>query len=103
MALTVQEEMLIEMRVANDGKRTSTAYMFWLFLGGFGAHRFYTDNPATATMQLLLTLTFVGLVITIPWVIIDAFWLPTAVKNYNSDLRDSLAIRLMAYNKKSEA
>ena len=42
-----------------------------LFLGGFGAHRFYLGRPGTAILMLILTLTCFGAVISGIWVIID--------------------------------
>ncbi len=45
--------------------------LFCLFLGGLGAHRFYTKHTGTAILQLILTLSFFGLLISGPWTLID--------------------------------
>ena len=41
MALTTQQHMLIEQRITNDAKSPVVAYLLLIFLGFFGAHRFY--------------------------------------------------------------
>ena len=46
------------------------ALLAW-FLGYFGAHRFYVGKTGSAIAQLILTLTIIGLLVTIVWVLID--------------------------------
>ena len=48
-----------------------TTFLLCLFFGIFGAHRFYTGQTVTAIAQLILTLTWVGTSISIPWVLCD--------------------------------
>lgn len=45
--------------------------LFSMFLGGFGAHRFYVGKTGSAVAQLILTISFVGSIISGPWVLID--------------------------------
>lgn len=71
--LTTQEKVLVDTQVANKAKKPVVAWLLWLFLGGFGAHRFYFGKTGTGVVMLLLTLTLLGTVITLPWLIIDAF------------------------------
>ena len=58
----------------NDSPKLRTI-AFWLAmpLGAFGAHRFYVGRSGSATVQLILSCTIVGLVITVPWAFIDLF------------------------------
>lgn len=42
----------------------------WL-LGVFGAHRFYVGKTGTAVTMLVLSLTFVGLIVTGIWTLVD--------------------------------
>ena len=51
--------------------------MFWLFLGIFGAHRFYTNNIGTGIIWLF-TLGLCGI-----GFIYDAFRMPTLVERAN--------------------
>ena len=68
-----QEKLLVDNQVANKSKKAVVAWLLWLFLGGFGAHRFYMGRTGTAVVMLILSLTFFGTIISVPWMIIDAF------------------------------
>ena len=46
-------------------------FLLCLLFGILGAHRFYTKRYISAIIMLLLTLTKWGLIITVPWVILD--------------------------------
>jgi TM2 domain-containing membrane protein YozV len=56
----------------------------WFFLGLFGAHNFYLKRTGVAVAQLILTLTVVGMVISLVWVFVDAFLIPGWVRNQNN-------------------
>ena len=60
------------------------AYILWFFLGLFVGHNFYLKRTGVAVAQLLITLTVVGMVITIVWVLVDAFLIPGWVRNQNN-------------------
>jgi len=44
-------------------KNVFVAYLLWMILGGFGAHRFYMGEIAAGVFQLLLTATGVFLLL----------------------------------------
>lgn len=72
-------------------------FLLCLLLGIFGAHRFYTKRYISAISMLLLTLTKWGLLITIPWVILDliiifVYFIPS---NKNTDKEN---INTASYN-----
>ena len=48
MPLDTQQRILIEQRVTNDTRSPVIAYFLLVFLGGFGAHRFYLGKTGTA-------------------------------------------------------
>lgn len=68
-------------------KSTAVAYLLWFFVGAWGAHRFYLNRSGSAVAMLLLGLTVVGLVITGPWALIDAFLIPSIRERRNAQLK----------------
>jgi len=66
------------------------AYILWFFLGCFGGHNFYLGRTGVAVTQLILSLPIVGLVITIIWVLVDAFLIPGWVRRQNNLLAAQL-------------
>jgi len=65
-------------------KTPLVAYILWFFLGLFGGHNFYLKRTGVAVAQLILTLTIVGMLITVVWVLVDAFLIPGWVRNQNN-------------------
>lgn len=58
-------------------KSTGTAYLWWLFLGAFGAHKFYLGRPGMGVLYLCtFGLFWLGLL----W---DLFALPSQVRAAN--------------------
>jgi len=47
------------------------ALLLCFFLGYLGAHRFYTGYKGSAVAQLILSITFIGMIISGPWILID--------------------------------
>jgi TM2 domain-containing membrane protein YozV len=74
-------------------KSALVAYILWFFLGLFGGHNFYLKRTGVAVAQLILTLTLVGMVITVIWVLVDAFLIPGWVRNQNNLLISTLQVR----------
>jgi TM2 domain-containing membrane protein YozV len=83
MSLSTEQQMLVEQRLANDGKSMLVAYLLLIFLGGFGAHRFYLGRTGSALAMLaLLILGFLTIALVVGafllgalgiWVIVDLF------------------------------
>ncbi len=48
-----------------------TTLLLCLFLGPLGAHRFYVGKTITGTTIMVLSLTFFGLLVSIPWTLLD--------------------------------
>jgi TM2 domain-containing membrane protein YozV len=71
-------------------KTALVAYILWFFLGLFGGHTFYIKRTGVAVAQLILTLPVVGAVITVIWVLIDAFLIPGWMRNQNNLLAAQL-------------
>ena len=77
------QQLLIEMRVANDGPSTATAYLLWLFLWFISAHRFYLGRPGTAVLQILSYFIAIGFI----WLLIDAFLIPGMIRQRQDEIR----------------
>ncbi len=71
-------------------KTALVAYLLWFFLGLLGGHNFYLKRTGVAVTQLILTLTLVGMAITIFWVLVDAFLIPGWVRTQNNLLAAQL-------------
>lgn len=54
-----------------SNKSRTVALLLAMFLGTFGAHRFYAGRSGSATAMLLISLTVFGLIVTWPWALID--------------------------------
>jgi TM2 domain-containing membrane protein YozV len=71
-------------------KTALVAYLLWFFLGLFGAHNFYLGRTGVAVTQLILSLIVVGMIITIFWVLVDAFLIPGWIRRENNLLAAQL-------------
>ena len=71
-------------------KTALVAYILWFFVGWFGGHNFYLGRIGPAVAQLILTLTIIGCLITIFWVLVDAFLIPGWVRQQNNLLAAQL-------------
>ena len=60
------------------------AYLLWFFVGILGGHNFYLKRTGIAVTQLILSITVVGLFITLFWVLVDAFLIPGWIRNQNN-------------------
>lgn len=67
--INMEKSNYIDERLS-DKSRTA-ALLLALFLGGFGAHRFYAGKPGTAIIMLILTLTVVGAIVSGIWAFVD--------------------------------
>ncbi|MEW9921438.1 TM2 domain-containing protein [Marimonas sp. MJW-29] len=106
MALSTQQQMLVEQRVTNESKSAVVAYLLWFFLGGLGAHRFYLGRSGSGIAMLVLfvlgwlTLAVaVGLFLLIAvgiWLLVDAFLIPGMVDNLRHGTRQQATNELLA-------
>jgi TM2 domain-containing membrane protein YozV len=94
--LTTQDKILIEQRIANEKPSTGTAYLLAIFLGWFGAHRFYLGRTGSAVTMLILTCTIVGIVITLVWHFVDLFLIPGMIRERVEQLRRDFTMQALA-------
>jgi TM2 domain-containing membrane protein YozV len=73
------------MMLFEANKKTAVvAYLLWFFGGLFGGHNFYLKRTGVAVTQLILSLTIVGMLVTVIWVLVDAFLIPGWIRNQNN-------------------
>ena len=77
-------------------KSLSTALLLALFLGPFGAHRFYMGRRGSATMMLMLAVTIAGLLVCLAWLMIDLPRIPAMIRQHNAALAQRRAIESRA-------
>lgn len=94
--LNTQQQMLIEQRLTNSKPSAGVAYLLLIFLGLFGAHRFYLGRTGSAVAQLLLTISVIGFVISWFWVFIDLFLIPGMIREKQDAERQRLTVQMMA-------
>lgn len=92
MALSTQEQLLIEARIANEGPSTAVAYLLWCFLGIVSGHRFYLGRPGTAILQILSYFILIGFI----WLLVDGFLIPGMIRQKQEELRHKMSVRAMA-------
>lgn len=90
------------MRYDANKKSTAVAYLLLLFVGLFGAHRFYLGRTGSAVAMLvlalvsfLLTLVVIGvfgILALYVWVFVDLFLVPGIVRDHNNRLIASLGV-----------
>ncbi|MFD2814871.1 TM2 domain-containing protein [Paracoccus aerius] len=102
ITLETQQQILIEQRIQNDAKSPVAAYLLLIFLGMFGAHRFYLGKTGTAITMLILT--FVGIVTAILavgfillfavgiWTLVDIFLIPGLIRDEKDQMRQRLTV-----------
>lgn len=95
--MSVQEQILIEQRVANEAKSPVVAYLLLIFLWGCGVHRMYLGRWITGivmltlwaigwlTAPLIIGWPLVGLVVL--WCVLDLFLIPGMIASDKNDLR----------------
>jgi len=96
------DDNAIRSQMMYDANRKSVgvAYLLLIFLGGFGAHRFYLGRSGTAAAQLILTI--IGIVLTVlavglillavvwVWLFVDLFLVPGIAREENMRLANAL-------------
>ncbi len=92
----------ILMKYDANKKSTAVAYLLLIFIGAFGAHRFYLNQTGTAIALLLITLSSLLLMLVLIgfftiwiswlWVLVDLFLVPGLVRNHNNKLAQELGV-----------
>lgn len=92
VGLTDAKRMLIEQRITNEKPSAGAAYLLCLLLGALGVHRLYLGKIGTGIVMLILGLTFFGLLITVPWAVIDLFLIPSIIRDKMDAMRQRMTM-----------
>ena len=87
--LDERELLIYRDRMEHQRKSPLITWLLWLFVGAFGAHRYYPGNVGRG---IAMTLTLGGLGV---WKLIDAFFIPEALRK-NEAAAESLVLQELA-------
>ncbi len=82
--LTERELLILRQEVDSRKKSVAAVWLLWIFLGIFGAHRFYMGRIGTGIAMLL---TVGGLLI---WALVDAFLIPGMLRANERKCQDEI-------------
>ena len=91
----VDQNLRTQLQYDARKKSVAAAYILWLFLGSFGAHRFYLGRTGSGAAQLALLLLgwipfFLGWFVLSVWWLVDAFLIPGQAEQSNLQTLDRL-------------
>ncbi|GHT72378.1 hypothetical protein FACS189456_0730 [Bacteroidia bacterium] len=66
------------------------AIVFCLFFGMLGMHRFYLGKESSGAAMLILSITVIGIPVSLIWSIVDLFMISSLVHDHNIRLADKL-------------
>jgi len=95
-------EYAIEARVTNEGPKTGIAFAIWWFLGLLGGHRYYLGRKGSGTAMLLLSLSVFGLIISLPWWLIDGFLVSGMCREDREEMRNKLRVETMYHRQAAD-
>lgn len=88
---TPQEKVLFLSEYNSGKKSVTTGVLLALFLGGFGAHKFWLGNPAAGVLYLLFCWTFIPSLVAV----LDACLMGNTVQKYNGRVANDAYQKIM--------
>lgn len=82
--LSTKELQMLQTEMDKRKKSGATAWILWLFLGGFGGHRYFLGKTGTA-IAMTLTLGCLGI-----WTIVDLFLLSGMIRKTNEKIESKI-------------
>ena len=92
--LTERELLIHTQEIEHRTKSPLITWVLWVLLGGIGAHRYYLCNIVRA---ILMTVTLGGFGI---WSLIDAFFIPSTLRQKRHDVSNRILIEISAMRRK---
>lgn len=91
----MNSELRTQLEFEANKKSAGVGYLLWIFLGSFGAHRFYLGETVTGIVQLCLLLLgwiplFIGWIVLGIWLFVDLFLIPGIAARRNMELAHHL-------------
>lgn len=96
--LSNEEFLVVNSEIERRKKSTAVAYLLCIFLGAFGAHRYYMNKTGSAiamTLITVLTLGF-GVFITGIWELVDLFLIVGWLQEDQRGLENSIAQEILS-------
>lgn len=93
--MTDTQRVLFQSEMLKRRKSVGVAAVLCV-LGPIGTHRFYLGQIGRGLLLLALTLTGVGLIVTIPWALVDLFGIRRLVESVNASVAREAAAQIMA-------
>jgi TM2 domain-containing membrane protein YozV len=73
-----------------EKKSIAAAFILAIYLGIFGGHDYYLGDVGRGVFKLILTITVIGLIFSLIWVLIDLIGMPARVLEKNRQLAERL-------------
>ena len=100
MSDNVQQQLLIEQRVANESKSQLVAYLLAILLWGFGLHRMYLGRWVSGILMLVMwgigwltapiLIGWIPIALVCVWAFIDLFLIPGMIRDDQAVIRHRL-------------
>ncbi|MCF6292157.1 MAG: TM2 domain-containing protein [Robiginitomaculum sp.] len=74
----------------SEKKSIAAAFILGIQLGILGGHDYYLGDIGRGIFKLILTITMIGIIFSIIWVIIDLISMPSRVREKNRQLAERL-------------
>jgi TM2 domain-containing membrane protein YozV len=91
--MTDAQRLLFQQQLATVRKDGTTGVILALLLGGLGIHHFYMGNMLAGIVYVLFCWTFIPMVLGL----IEAFLMPSRVRDYNRRQANLIAAQIKVY------
>lgn len=88
-SMTQEQLSLLESEMEKQQKSMLVAFLLWIFLGAFGAQRFYLGYTGYAVCLILFGWLTLGI-----WPLVDAFFIPKNVNKHNEETEEKLIMKI---------